>query len=255
MLIESLVQRWSELWVHQPSVHIHFARVAGGGLFNPRAKIPLRVVCHSTEPVNESYFELAIRRAVALRRELFKLDETRAELSAAPDQLDTMDALRVIQTAEVAIALVHDEYGHLEGIVTPADLLDAIVGNFVAHGDEGDAPMIVEREDGSLLIAGALPADALATLAESAQTLTLASGEALYHHAKFVNVLRQGPSASVQRQPDAAAAEGGAEEAGRWPAAAAPELALEMMACREEGAAAAGKGPGMGMCLGRKKPE
>ena len=50
--------------------------LTGGGLFNPRAKIPLRVVCHSTEPVSESYFELAIRRAVALRRELFKLDET-----------------------------------------------------------------------------------------------------------------------------------------------------------------------------------
>jgi putative hemolysin len=78
-----------------------------------------------------------------------------------PDQLDTMDALRVIQQAEVALALVHDEYGHLEGIVTPADLLAAIAGNFVGHGDEGDAPMIVEREDGSLLIAGALPADAL----------------------------------------------------------------------------------------------
>ncbi|MBB3360071.1 putative hemolysin [Novosphingobium capsulatum] len=79
-----------------------------------------------------------------------------------PDRLDTMDALRVIQQAEVAMALVHDEYGHLEGIVTPADLLAAIAGNFVAHGDEGDAPMIVEREDGSLLIAGALPADAMA---------------------------------------------------------------------------------------------
>lgn len=80
-----------------------------------------------------------------------------------PDQLDTMDALRVIQQAEVALALVHDEYGHLEGIVTSADLLSAIAGTFVSHSDDGDVPMITEREDGSLLISGALPADAMAS--------------------------------------------------------------------------------------------
>lgn len=79
-----------------------------------------------------------------------------------PDQLDAMDALRILQQSDVSMALVHDEYGHLEGVVTPADLLSAIVGNFVSHQDEGDEPMIVEREDGSLLVAGALPADAMA---------------------------------------------------------------------------------------------
>ena len=47
-------------------------------------------------------------------------------------------------------------------VVTPADLLTAIVGNFASHQDEGDEPMIVMRDDGSLLIAGALPADVLA---------------------------------------------------------------------------------------------
>ena len=82
-------------------------------------------------------------------------------LLIVPDQVDAMDALDTLRRAEVPMVLVHDEYGHLEGIVTPADLLAAIAGNFVGHGDEGDAPMIVEREDGSLLIAGALPADAL----------------------------------------------------------------------------------------------
>lgn len=80
-----------------------------------------------------------------------------------PDQLDAMDALRILQQSDVSMALVHDEYGHLEGLVTPADLLSAIAGDFVSHQDEGDEPMVVEREDGSLLIAGALPADALAS--------------------------------------------------------------------------------------------
>lgn len=79
-----------------------------------------------------------------------------------PDQLDAMDALRILQQSGVSMALVHDEYGHLEGVVTPADLLTAIVGNFASHVDEGDSPLVVEREDGSLLVAGALPADALA---------------------------------------------------------------------------------------------
>jgi putative hemolysin len=66
-----------------------------------------------------------------------------------------------MQQAEVSMALVHDEYGHLEGVVTPADLLAAIVGNFASYQDEGDAPLLVTREDGSLLLAGSLPVDAL----------------------------------------------------------------------------------------------
>lgn len=79
-----------------------------------------------------------------------------------PDQIDAMDALKVLQKGEVPVALVHDEYGHFEGLVTPADLLQALVGDFASDQGEGDAPMIVERADGSLLISGALPADAMA---------------------------------------------------------------------------------------------
>ena len=97
-----------------------------------------------------------------VRHETADLGALMKKPAIVPDQLDTMDALRQIQQAEVTLALVHDEYGHLEGIVTPADLLDAIAGTFVAHGDDGDTPMLIEREDSSLLISGALPADAMA---------------------------------------------------------------------------------------------
>lgn len=79
-----------------------------------------------------------------------------------PDQIDAMDALKVLQRAEVPMAMVRDEYGHLEGLVTPSDMLAAIAGTFVSHQDEGDEPLLVEREDGSLLVSGAMPADALA---------------------------------------------------------------------------------------------
>ncbi|WP_126172944.1 hemolysin family protein [Altericroceibacterium xinjiangense] len=79
-----------------------------------------------------------------------------------PDQLDAIDALRVLQQSGVGMAMVHDEYGHLDGIVTPADLLMAMAGHFASHKDEGDEPELVEREDGSLLISGAMSADGLA---------------------------------------------------------------------------------------------
>jgi putative hemolysin len=79
-----------------------------------------------------------------------------------PDQVDALDAMRVLQRAEVAMAMVHDEYGHLDGIVTPTDLLTAIAGSFVSDQDEGDEPFVVERADGSLLVSGSMPADAMA---------------------------------------------------------------------------------------------
>ncbi|GAO39765.1 hypothetical protein SCH01S_39_00500 [Sphingomonas changbaiensis NBRC 104936] len=83
-------------------------------------------------------------------------------LLIVPDQVDAMDALHTLRRAEVPMVLVHDEYGHLEGLVTPADLFIALAGHFASDQDEGTDPDCVEREDGSLLVSGSLPADALA---------------------------------------------------------------------------------------------
>ncbi|MBK8272827.1 MAG: HlyC/CorC family transporter [Sphingomonadales bacterium] len=79
-----------------------------------------------------------------------------------PDQVDAMDALGVLRGADVPMALVHDEYGHFEGIVTPVDLLVAIAGGFASDADDDGEPALVEREDGSLLVAGWMAADSLA---------------------------------------------------------------------------------------------
>ena len=100
--------------------------------------------------------------AVLLAGKRLQLGRLMKKAEIVPDQLDAMDALRMLQQSDVSMALVHDEYGHLEGVVTPADLLSAIVGTFASHQDEGDDPLLVQREDGSLLVSGALPADALA---------------------------------------------------------------------------------------------
>ena len=101
-------------------------------------------------------------QAVLLAGRFLQLGRLTKKAEIIPDQLDALDSLRILQQSGVAMALVHDEYGHLEGIITPADLLAAIVGTFASHQDEGDEPMMVTRDDGAVLIAGALPADALA---------------------------------------------------------------------------------------------
>jgi putative hemolysin len=78
-----------------------------------------------------------------------------------PDTIDALDVVRLLREAEVPVALVHDEYGHFEGLVTPADALKAIVGAFRAD-HEAREPPAVRRDDGSWLLAGSMPADEMA---------------------------------------------------------------------------------------------
>ncbi|MEM8696863.1 MAG: hemolysin family protein [Pseudomonadota bacterium] len=79
-----------------------------------------------------------------------------------PDQVDAMDALEALRESDVPMALVHDEYGHFEGIMTPLDLLIAITGEFVSDQEIGTDPAFVERADGSWLFSGSLSADNMA---------------------------------------------------------------------------------------------
>jgi putative hemolysin len=77
-------------------------------------------------------------------------------------------ALAVIEQFKqtgVHIALVTDEYGGIEGLVTLNDLMEAIVGELPSAEDEED-PMVIEREDGSWLLDGALPIAAFMDLVQ-----------------------------------------------------------------------------------------
>jgi putative hemolysin len=91
--------------------------------------------------------------------------DVRAHLRQAPIIPDTTDALDVLETlrdAEVPMALIHDEYGHFEGIVTPADVLEAIAGVFRSDVDLEEEPYAAARDDGSWLLSGGMPADEMA---------------------------------------------------------------------------------------------
>jgi len=79
-----------------------------------------------------------------------------------PDVLDAVDALETLRDAAIPMALIHDEYGHFEGVITPSDLLAAIAGEFRSDQDVGSDPAIVQRADGSWLVSGAMAADDMA---------------------------------------------------------------------------------------------
>lgn len=72
-----------------------------------------------------------------------------------PDTADALDVLSFIKNWPVHMALIHDEYGHFEGVVTNADILEAIVGAFKT--DEAVEPDAIMRDDSSWLISGACP--------------------------------------------------------------------------------------------------
>lgn len=127
--------------------------------------------------VREVLAKLLAGKRISLRRLMKKAQ-------IVPDQLDALDALRALQQSEVAMAMVHDEYGHLDGVVTPVDLLTALVGQFESDRDVGEVPFVIDREDGSMLIAGNMPADQLSELLgiehEEDREFTTAAGFALW---------------------------------------------------------------------------
>lgn len=78
-----------------------------------------------------------------------------------PETVDVLDAVEMLKKSAVHMGLVHDEYGHFLGIVTPYDILQAITGGFSGSDGQPEAA-VTTRDDGSLLISGWMPVDDLA---------------------------------------------------------------------------------------------
>jgi putative hemolysin len=97
-----------------------------------------------------------------LARQPLDLRAMMRKLPMIQDVVDAMDALPIFRDSDVPIAMVIDEYGHFEGIVTPTDLLAAIAGDFASDRDEDDGESITVLDDGSLDVAGWASADQLA---------------------------------------------------------------------------------------------
>lgn len=92
------------------------------------------------------------------RREALDVQALMQEVPVVSDRADALDVLEILQKAEHHLALVYDEYGHFEGLITSGDILEAITGA-VASGTDDEEPAMVTREDGSILVSGWMPAD------------------------------------------------------------------------------------------------
>jgi magnesium and cobalt transporter len=88
--------------------------------------------------------------AVGRDEEPFSLDKVMRPLLFVVPQVPVLDLLLQMREARTHMALVVDEYGGIDGLVTIEDLVETIVGDISDEHDEDVAPQVTERPDGSL---------------------------------------------------------------------------------------------------------
>ncbi|HVH29339.1 MAG TPA: hemolysin family protein [Vicinamibacterales bacterium] len=119
---------------------------------------------HTVLPLCDGGFEhvLGFVRVTRILEQL--LASSRLELVAlaeeplfVPETMTLMKLLEQFKRTHLPVALVVDEFGDIEGLVSMTDVISSIVGDLPA--DPTDEPMIVRRDDGSWLLDGALDLD------------------------------------------------------------------------------------------------
>ncbi|MBD2494536.1 hemolysin family protein [Nostoc sp. FACHB-280] len=115
--------------------------VCQGGLDNVLGIIPV------TDLLARSFRNEALDLTVGLRQPVFVPESTRG-----------LKVLELFKQTITHMAIVVDEYGVIQGLVTLNDIMSEIVGDVPADPGE-DEPQAVQREDGSWLLDGMLPVD------------------------------------------------------------------------------------------------
>ncbi len=132
----------------------------------------LRAHTHSRYPVADGDLDHVLGLvqvkdlfAASLNNQTLDLRSIMQQPLFIPDSMPALEALERLRQTRTHIALVIDEYGGLEGIVTLADFVEAIIGDVPDTHDETD-PDLVQRADGSYLVDGMYAIDRFQDLME-----------------------------------------------------------------------------------------
>jgi len=82
------------------------------------------------------------------------------EPTFVPETMTVLQLLDLFRTVSPHVAIVVDEHGTVVGLVTPSDILEAMVGDLAAHGPDAN-PQVVQRHDGSWLVDGLVAVEEL----------------------------------------------------------------------------------------------
>ena len=201
--LKVLIEQGTEEGVLEPSEHEMMTNVLNlderhvGGVLTPRSEMvfldvqdsaernrdKLRRELHDVLPICEGGLQkvLGFVRATRVLEEV--LEGRTVELAAlaepalfVPESMTLMTLLEQFKRTNMPAALVIDEFGQVEGIVTLTDVITAIVGDLPRDGEQ--EPTIVRRDDGSWLLDGALD---IATLVRTLEDASLVRPEERQH--------------------------------------------------------------------------
>jgi putative hemolysin len=106
-----------------------------------------------------------------------------------------LKALEILREEQHSLALVVDEYGDVTGLVTVNDIVEAVIGRTQTHDGGDSTPLVVTRDDGSLLVDGSYSAENLRELLggialpnEEQHDFHTAAGMVIAHYGRIPNV-------------------------------------------------------------------
>lgn len=155
-----------------------------GAIMTPRKEIYVIDITENSEEVRHKIADCPYARTVICRNGLenvlgtlhrsdllksvmsngeFQLSQSLRPALYVPDSMTLVHLLEFFREMRADFALIVNEYGDIEGLVTLSDVLTAIVGD-LPSADPGHDPDVVQREDGSWLVDGGLSVKRLKTV-------------------------------------------------------------------------------------------